>query len=101
MPAGGSGEPELVGPPAQRSRQERVAVEAVADDRVEPGAQPRCAGRGDRDGHEGAGNENGRRARVRASVRAKQVDDGRQAGVEGGLLDQHRDPGQHTRPDET
>jgi len=79
----------------------RVAIEAVADDRVEPGAQPRCAGRCDRDRHEGAGNENGGGRESAPPFAPEKVDDGRQAGVEGGLLDQHGDPGQHTSAGQT
>ena len=88
--------PELVGPTGRRSRHDRVAVEAVAQDGVEPIAQPRRAGGGDRDGHERARDKHGNGHETALPLTPEQVHDRREPGIEGGLLDEKGAPGQRT-----
>ena len=90
-----------MGPAAQRSRQQRVTPEAVAENGVEPGAEARRAGRGDRDGHERARDEHGGGGETSSPFSPEQVYERRESGVEGGLLDQHGDSGQRAGADET
>ena len=90
-----------VDPSDERSVQKRVAVEAVAEHCVEPGRQPRRAGGGERDGDERAPHENGRGREASPPFAPEQVDGRRKAGIERGLLDQHRDARQQARSDET
>src|SRR5437588_379657 len=50
---------------------------------------------------ERAGNEHGGRYETAAPFAPEQIHDRREAGIEGGLLDQQGDPGQRTGPGET
>ena len=75
-------------------------MEAVADDGVEPVVEPcrgRCSGS---DRHQRSGDEHARGREAASALAPEQEDDCREAGVERGLLDQHRDSGQDAREDE-